>query len=375
MRYVGAWMTAALLLAPVARADEALENYALTARAFRAAAARVEPSLVRIETYGGLSVPTGPVPREARPDRSRRAPRRLRGIGKPGEGPTTGVILSADGLIVTSTFNFLREPPIITVVLADGSRHVAELLGRDETRGLCLLKIHDAPPLPEPAWVGADEVRIGQWTVALGYGFGSETPALSAGIVSAVGRASGRALQTDANLSPANYGGPLVDVEGRVLGVCVALSPRGGPAAAGVQWYDSGIGFAIPREEIEVVRARMEAGEVIRPGRLGIRVAGARAEGGGVGVEEVRPESAAATAGLEKGDVIVALDGATVDDMQALRRLLGRCIAGDEVTLTLKRGEETRTVTLTLEGGGEADLPPPPDPFPLPGDGRGGEAD
>src|SRR5688572_30463579 len=96
----------------------------LAPKAFRAAAAKVHPSLVRIEGFGGIAagVDGG-------------------GYQAPGEGPTTGLVISSDGYIVTSTFNFLRKPPIITVVDASGRRHVSKLLGRDESRRICLLKV------------------------------------------------------------------------------------------------------------------------------------------------------------------------------------------------------------------------------------------
>ena len=169
-------------------ADPDPAGYLLAPRAFRAAAARVMPSLVTIETFGGVSGGSNKG--------------KMSGISRPGDGPTTGVIVSPDGLIVTSTFNFIRKPPVITVTLHDGSQHVAELLGRDETRKLCLLKIAGAKDLPVPQFVPRSDVKVGQWAISLGVGYGDEEPALSAGIVSATNRIFGKAIQTDANTSP-----------------------------------------------------------------------------------------------------------------------------------------------------------------------------
>ena len=81
---------------------------------------------------------------------------------------------------------------------------------------------------------------------------------------------SGRAIQTDANISPANYGGPLIDIEGHVLGICVPLSPRAQGAASGVDWYDSGIGFAIPLSGAKRLIDEMKTGKHIKPGKLGV---------------------------------------------------------------------------------------------------------
>ncbi|MCI0356859.1 MAG: S1C family serine protease, partial [Planctomycetaceae bacterium] len=223
----------AVLLPAVAHADDPLpaltRGTLLAPKAFRAAAAKVQPSLVRIEGFGGIAagVDGG-------------------GYQAPGEGPTTGLVLSSDGYVVTSTFNFLRKPPIITVVTPDGRRHVAKLLGRDETRKLCILKVDGVNGWPVPELASRDKLKVGQWVVATGIGFGAAQPALSAGIISATSRISGRAVQTDVNLSPANYGGPLIDLEGRVVGICAPLSPHGAGEAAGAEWYDSGIGFAVP---------------------------------------------------------------------------------------------------------------------------------
>src|SRR5204862_4223199 len=116
----------------------------------------------------------------------------------------------------------------------------AKLLGRDETRRLCLLKVDGVSDLAAPEFVPRSEVKVGQWAIAVGVGFGAKEPALSAGIISATSRISGKAVQTDANTSPANYGGPLIDLDGRVLGICVPLSADTKNAAAGAEWYDSG---------------------------------------------------------------------------------------------------------------------------------------
>ena len=94
-------------------------------------------------------------------------------------------------------------------------------------------------------------MRVGQWAIAVGRTFESDRTNMAVGILSALDRIWGKAIQTDAAVSPNNYGGPLVDIQGRVLGVLVPLSPEATDEVAGVDWYDSGIGFAIPAEHIE----------------------------------------------------------------------------------------------------------------------------
>ena len=318
----------------------------LAPKAFRAASARVMPSLVMIESFGGVSG-------------GKRG--QMQGIRMPGEGPTTGVIISSDGYIVTSTFNFLKKPPIITVVLPDGQRKVAKLLGQDETRKLCVLKVEGVQGLSVPEFAPRTQLRVGQWAVALGVGFGDDDPALSAGIVSATSRINGKAVQTDANLSPANYGGPLVDLEGRIIGICVPLSPQSKEVASGVEWYDSGIGFAVPLDNAEQLLTRLKAGETLKPGYMGIKPTPTPDQKPGAIVGEVLKDAPADKGGVKKDDRIVTVGGEEVLDPTHLISLVGRYNAGDDVKVTVKRGEETIELTVKLE------VPPPPAPMPMPG--------
>jgi serine protease Do len=324
----------------------------LAARAFRAAVKRVLPSLVTIETHGGVTARPRPRPGSRGPRRRRISP-----VARPGEGPTTGIIVSSEGHILTSTFNFLHKPPVITVVLHNGSAHVATLLGRDDTRKLCLLKIEGAEGLVVPRLAPAEGLRVGQWAIAVGFGYGGDEPAISAGIISARDRIFRKAVQTDANVSPANYGGPLLDIDGRVIGVCVPLSPRGQGVADGAAWYDSGIGFAVPLDGLGPILEQLKAGEVIQPGKLGIQPAPRPPKGGGVEVRSVQRDSGAEKTGIQEKDIIVALDGQPVHHVGDLRKLLGRRIAGDTVTVKLKRGDETLTLPVVLTSGEEPTEP------------------
>jgi serine protease Do len=298
----------------------------LAPQAFRAAAAKVQSSLVRIEGFGGIA-PGG--------DGG--------GYQPPGEGPTTGLVVSSDGYIITSTFNFARKPPVITVVLADGQRRIARLLGRDETRKICLLKTDDVAGLPMPQIAPQSELKIGQWAVAVGIGFAAPQPAISAGIISATSRISGKSVQTDANTSPANYGGPLVDLEGRVIGVCVPLTPGVQKETAGAEWYDSGIGFAVPLDGLDSVLERLKKGETLQHAFLGVQVEAYGDPPTGAQIKKIVADSQAAKAGLAEGDKIVSLGGTAILDVAHLATVIHRHLSGDKVEVEVLRGEERLT--------------------------------
>ena len=307
-----------------------LESLQLTSQAFRAATKRAVPSLVSIESFGGSSVKAG----------------RIGGIRKQGEGNTTGVVISPDGYILTSTFNFIREASVVIVKTHQGDERVAQILGRDDTRKICLLKIDDVAGLVVPEMQPVQDVKVGQWAISLGVGYGDQTPAISMGIISAKNRVGGRAIQTDANISPANYGGPLVDIQGRLIGICVPMNPQSQAVAAGVEWYDSGIGFAVPVDDFAKIIERLKDGQRILPAFVGIETG--PVDGPGMRVNGVVKGSAADQAGLVKGDVLLTIDGEPIDDMLRLRQILNRFEAGQTITVSIKR-----TVAKPDDGGSE----------------------
>jgi serine protease Do len=284
--------------------------------AFQAAVDRVAPSVVRIETIGGLEQ-----------------------VGRmlAGTGPTTGLVVSADGYIVSSAFNFANKPDSILVQLPDGARRPARLVAADHNRMLVLLKIDPPGPLPVPQWVAKGEVRVGQWAVAVGRAFESSRPNLAVGVISAVNRIWGKALQTDASISPNNYGGPLVDLGGRVFGLLVPLSPEGNSEAAGVEWYDSGIGFAIPAGDLQAAVARLKAGKDLQPGLVGIRFPTLGIQIADPLIAGARPNSPAAKAGLKKDDRIVEIDGRKIGRAAEIREEISRRYAGDTLHVKLLR--------------------------------------
>ena len=325
---------------------DAMQTMMLTSKAFRAAAERIGPSLVTIEAYGGVASVQG----------------KIGGIKSQGEGNTTGVVISSDGYIVTSTFNFIQKPPVITVVTSDGQRHTARLMGQDKIRKICLLKVDGVSDLPLPEIVDPEEVTVGQWAISVGLGYGDTSPALSTGVISAKNRIGGKAIQTDANISPANYGGPLIDIRGRMLGVCVPMDPQSQAIGAGVQWYDSGIGFAVPIDfDSPAIERIKEEGVEVAPPFLGMRMITVDGREG-LWVEEVVPDSPVDKAGIRREDFIREINGEKVSDVLELRRILNQFESGEEVELTVwfeETGEvEKRKVILASPPKPKSDIPP-----------------
>lgn len=343
------WLTlmGVVLLAPSApAAAPPVADLRAQQAVFRAALETVTPALVRIDTIGGAQ----PVREIVRGDERRKLPPAFRQA----DGPTTGLVWAADGFIVTSSFNFVREPSIILVTLADGTQHVAELVARDRVMRLTLLKIA-ADGLPTLPLAPRSELQVGQWALAAGRGHGSAAPTLSVGTVSAAARMRGVALQTDASLSPANYGGPLFDIDGRVLGLCVPLS-MGEDDLAGVEWYDSGIGFAVHADLVaERVERLRSIGDLTR-GYIGISVDRAapvvgapRADDAPPGLRIVSPPAQQAhAAGLRQGDVILTVDGRPVPRVVDLQRALIGKVVGDTAELRYWRAGERSTAVVRL---------------------------
>ena len=313
-----------VLCASVGRADDLEEA---EEKAFREAAALAAPSIVRIQTVGGL-------------DR----------VGQilAVEGPTTGVVVSEDGYVITSSFNFVNQPTSIVVRHPDGRPLPATVVATDHSKMLTLLKV-EADDLTPAVAAPVDEVQVGQWALAMGRTFDEQLPSVSVGIVSALDRIWGKAIQTDAKTSPVNYGGPLVDIQGRTLGVIVPMSPQGTDEAAGVEWYDGGIGFAIPLADINRVLDRMKNGEDLHRGLLGVSFPGAS---GLLGVDptidRVRVNSPADKAGLQSGDVLVKIGDESVASQSEIKHAMGKYYAGDQISVTVKRGDETISSEMEL---------------------------
>lgn len=306
-------------------------------KAMHEAAAKVAPSIVRIETSGGQDIIVWVDPATRQP---------IRKV----VGPTTGVAVDADGYIVTSSFNFANKPTDIFVNVPGKGRSVAKVIANDSTRMLTLLKC-DIKGLPVPQASPKKEMQVGQWALAMGRSLDpnlEHPPSISSGIISAVGRIWGKAVQTDAKVSPNNYGGPLVGIDGRVLGILVPASPNAEGENAGIEWYDSGIGFAIPIEDIFAVLPKLKAGTpekqvTLRGGLLGITPENADMYGHLPVIGTVALESAATKIGLKRGDTILEIDGKPVFNHAQVLHALKPKYEGDTISLKIKRGDKEQS--------------------------------
>lgn len=302
--------------------------------ALKVAVEKVAPSVVQIRTIGGLNSVEGTIL---------------------ADGPTTGLVISPDGYIISSAFNFAQQPASILVTFATGKQTPAELVATDHSRMLVLLKANGVTNLPVPAMAPLAEIRPGQWATAVGRTFRADKTNVTVGIVSALGRMFGKAIQTDADVSLANYGGPLVDIRGRVLGVIVPMAPQQGASdVAGAEWYDSGIGFAVPLTDLANRIEKMKKGEDQRPGLLGIGMPPKNSHSSPAELAAVRPDAPAGQAGLKKGDRIIELNGKPIKTQIDLRFALGTAYGGDEVRVVAMRDKERIERTVKLAG----ELPP-----------------
>ena len=317
-----------LLAAAPALAQKDLSE--LEEAAVRAAVEKVAPSVVRIETIGGLER-----------------------VGKllVGTGPTTGLAVSDDGYVISSAFNFVQQPSSILVTLPGGKRSAAKIVARDHSRMLVLLKVNTTEKLVVPVAALASEMVVGQWAIAVGRTYEQPEPNISVGVVSATGRIYGKAVQTDAKISPANYGGPLIDIHGRVLGVLVPLSPQSqGGEVAGAEWYDSGIGFAVPLADVNRRLATLQGGKDLHPGLLGITMKNGDMYVLPAEVAASQAGSPAYKAGLRAGDTIVEIDGQPISRQVHLRHALGPLYAGDKLQVVALRGKDKQQrITADLE--------------------------
>ena len=323
------WLAVCLVAGPAVAQDRPVADLETREeQAFKEASAVVAPAVVRIQPVGGLD----------------RVGRVLTGTAA-----TTGVVVSPDGYVISSAFNFVSRPASVLVTLSDGRRFPAKIVANDRAKMVTLLKI-EAAGLAVPKMAPRDGFRVGQWAIAMGRTYESPLPNLSVGIISALNRIWGRALQTDAKISPANYGGPLVDIQGRVIGVLVPLSQRQAGRTAGVEWYDSGIGFAIPMADILATLPRLKSGKDLLPGLMGITLKAGDVYASAAVIDRVRFNSPAEKSGLQPGDVIASVDGQVIKRLVQGRHALGNKYAGETITVLVKRGEKSVEQKIELTG-------------------------
>ena len=269
----------------------------------------------------------------------------------------SGVIISNDGYIVTNN-HVVGEADEIEVKLNDNREFKGRIIGCDATTDLALIKI-DAKDLPAIKIGNSDDLKLGQWVLAVGNPF-NLTSTVTAGIVSAKARSLGANgiesfIQTDAAINSGNSGGALVNEKGELVGINAMLYSQTGSY--------SGYGFAIPTSIMNKVVADLKVYGTVQRAILGVQgidvstwIDSEKAKGNdpdldvveGVYIDKVTDASAAEEAGLEKGDVVTEFDGKKVTKMSELQEAIAQHRPGDKVSLTYKRGKKEIKVNVTL---------------------------
>ena len=285
----------------------------------------------------------------------------------PGMG--SGFIISEDGYILTAE-HVIHQADEISVVLADGTEYPAKLVGADFATDVALLKI-EATNLPVAQLGNSDEVKVGQWAIAIGHPFGEAVggtePTVTVGVISAKDRTMSRndesgfrvysgLLQTDASINPGNSGGPLVNSLGQVIGINTAIITTSGGSL--------GIGFAVPINIArEVAIQLIQYGTVVKAW-LGVYVQNmtpqlAEAMGvensKGVLISDLSPDGPAAKAGLERGDIIKEMNGTSIESVSDYDKVMQELKPDDKIAIVIDRGgrELTGKITVIAPPGGE----------------------
>src|SRR3989338_1504688 len=285
------------------------------------------------------------------------------------KGSGTGIIISPDGLILTNkhVVNVAGEKTAeYRIILNSGRQYYAQFIGKDPINDLAVLKIFDKN-LPFVQLGDSDKLQIGSTVIAIGNALGRYQNSATKGIVSGLGRnieasdQSGNTaetldnvIQTDAEINLGNSGGPLIDLDGNIMGINVAIDQVG-----------SAIGFAIPINDAKpVIKSVREIGRIVRP-KLGVRYVmltpqiaelGKLAINSGAwilvsqdGKPAILPDSPAAKAGLQEGDVITEINGIKLQDLTTLLSVVQKYKPGDKIGLKVFRGGKYLALTAVLD--------------------------
>ena len=269
----------------------------------------------------------------------------------PTQGLGSGFIVSPDGVILTNA-HVVSGAKDVTVKLTDKREFKAKVIGIDKPSDVAVLKI-DASGLPTVALDDGGPVRVGEWVVAIGSPYGFDNT-VTAGIVSAKARALPDAnyvpfIQTDVAVNPGNSGGPLFNMQGKVIGINSQIYTRSG----GYQ----GLSFAIPINVALHVKDQLIAHGTVTRGRLGITIQDVNqglADAFGLDrpqgalVSAVDKDGPAAKAGIEPGDVILSYDGTTIHGSTELPALVADTKPGKEVALTVARKHDRKEITVSV---------------------------
>ena len=274
-------------------------------------------------------------------------------------GMGSGFVVSSDGLILTNA-HVVEGSDRVKVTLKNGTTYEGEVMGTDSLTDVAVIKIEADAELPAVTFADSNELQPGEWAIAIGNPLGLDNT-VTTGIVSATGRSSAQVgvadkrvsfIQTDAAINPGNSGGPLLNAKGEVIGINTAIIQRA-----------QGLGFAIP-----VNSARDIAEELIAKGRvdhsyLGIQMAGITPElkqelsrqknlnvdaEEGIVIIDVVPDSPAARAGLQSGDVIQEIEGNNITQADEVQQAVAKTEVGDKLALGLLRNEKQLELEVTV---------------------------
>jgi len=268
------------------------------------------------------------------------------------QGEGSGVIVSADGYIVTNN-HVVDGATELTVSMADKREMQARVVGTDAKTDIALIKV-DARDLPHVVLGNSSKVEVGDIALAMGNPFGLGQT-VTMGIISATGRGGlgiedyEDFIQTDASINPGNSGGALVNTRGELIGINTAILSRSGG--------NQGVGFAVPVDLVRHVMTQLKENGTVTRARLGVyfqeltpklaSALGVKASNGAV-VTEIVPDGPASKSGLQKDDVIVALNGKTVDG-RSLRNAVGSMSPGSTIDLKVLRGSTERNYSIILD--------------------------
>jgi len=268
------------------------------------------------------------------------------------QGEGSGVIVSADGYIVTNN-HVVDGATELTVSMADKREMKARVIGTDAKTDIALIKV-DARDLPHVVLGDSSKVEVGDIALAMGNPFGLGQT-VTMGIISATGRGGlgiedyEDFIQTDASINPGNSGGALVNTRGELIGINTAILSRSGG--------NQGVGFAVPVDLVRHIMTQLKENGAVTRARLGVyfqeltpklaSALGVQAAKGAV-VTEIVPDGPASKSGLRKDDVITALNGQAIDG-RSLRNAVGSMTPGSTINLKVLRGSSERNFSITLD--------------------------
>ncbi len=318
------------------------------AQSFADLAEALSPAVVNIQTERKTRSKLGSHEELFEEFFGRRGPHRERRF--PTESTGSGFLLSEDGYIVTNN-HVIEGADRIVAALTDGQELEAEVVGTDPKTDLALLKVETPEPLPVAPLGDSDQIRVGDWVMAIGNPFGLDHT-VTVGILSAKGRNINAGpyddfLQTDASINPGNSGGPLIDAQGRVVGINAAINAAG-----------QGIGFAIPINMAKELLPQLRVSGSVTRGWLGVqiqRVTPELAETFGLDkphgalVSQVFEGSPAKGAKLQRGDVIVEFNEMPIESYDDLPRRVAATPPGTEVPIVVVRDGKRKNLEAVLD--------------------------